>query len=730
MGERYLERTARWRTQRPRHTDKMPDNWLLAGAALAMLPGARVIDCRREPIETAWSCYKQWFGNGRQLATYDLTDITAQMRDHERLMRFWQQRFPGCIREQSYEKLVADPDDEVRALLDFCGLAFDPACLRFNESNRHVRSASSAQVRQPLRSDTARADRYGALLAPLRRLLEEDASPTPALVDAVQAASAENASIPPADRGALLAKRLAGLPPSHQIGLAHAIEALAHQRIGSAHAAIEAAFAAHPEHAEALHLMAALEGERGHPAEAIALAQRALGQRAGDATLLDTLGRLQVEAGQLGPARQSFELALESDPRAAGARYKLAGLLMHAGDRAGARALLQQAISDAPTFIAARTGLAELLEQDGDPVAAAQAYRGALQADSASCAAWSGLVRVCAGALSASEAQALADAADRVDRAPVERARMGIALATVLESRGRCREAFATLVAANALMRRTLEWNESRFSGHCARIAHAFTTPIAQATEAHLGADIVFLVGAPESGAAEMEAVLAAHPRVAAGGESPDLAAVVADESRRRGRAFPDWVAEADATDWQRLGEDYLQRARARHPAHDRVIDRTRALGTLLGAAAAMLPGARFIECARDPLDACWVLFREDHEERPYGYDLIELAAYWRAHAQLMALWRTRLGADLHRHDPDQHARDDDDASRALLAAAGIDFDPACADAYAHRRALLATLDAREAGLRHAFRASDYGDLLAPLQRAIDAASTQAHVPA
>ena len=171
LGNRYLQMSARWRMRRPMSTDKLPENWLLVGAALAMLPGARVIDCRRDPVETCWSCYKQLFAPGRVAFTYDLATLAEYWRGYDRLCRFWAARYPTRLRVQSYESFLAEPENEIRALLDFCGLDFDAACLRFHEARRSIRTASAAQVRQPLRRDTARTDHYGGLLAPLRDML-------------------------------------------------------------------------------------------------------------------------------------------------------------------------------------------------------------------------------------------------------------------------------------------------------------------------------------------------------------------------------------------------------------------------------------------------------------------------------------------------------------------------------------------------------------------------------
>ncbi len=171
LGQDYLRMSARWRLERPVSTDKLPENWLLAGAALAMLPAAKVIDCRREAIETCWSCYRQMFAPGRAGFAYDLAALAEYWHGYDGLCRFWAQRYETQLRVQRYESLLADPDAEIRALLTFCELDFEPSCLRFYEARRAVRGPSAAQVRQPLQRDTARTPRYGELLLPLRQAL-------------------------------------------------------------------------------------------------------------------------------------------------------------------------------------------------------------------------------------------------------------------------------------------------------------------------------------------------------------------------------------------------------------------------------------------------------------------------------------------------------------------------------------------------------------------------------
>lgn len=172
LGHDYLQRIAHRRGARPTFTDKGLLNWRYIGALQAMLPGARIVDCRRDALETCLGAWRQMFASDLAF-TYDLAELAAFWRDYDHAMHAWQRRFPDRIHVVEHERLAADPGSEIRRLLAFCGLPFDPACLRFHDSERIIATASAAQVREPLRRDTARAHRYGALLDPLRALLAQ-----------------------------------------------------------------------------------------------------------------------------------------------------------------------------------------------------------------------------------------------------------------------------------------------------------------------------------------------------------------------------------------------------------------------------------------------------------------------------------------------------------------------------------------------------------------------------
>ncbi|MEO7432557.1 MAG: sulfotransferase, partial [Dokdonella sp.] len=156
---------------RPRFTDKLPDNWTRIDAIRRMLPGAAVIDCRRDPLETCWSCYKQLFAPGRADYTYDFAELATYFNDYVRFTDHSAKRYPEHVRTQQYELLVADARTQITALLAFCGLPFDAACIDFHRAGRAIRTPSAAQVRRPLSAATARSTQYGELLDELRAFL-------------------------------------------------------------------------------------------------------------------------------------------------------------------------------------------------------------------------------------------------------------------------------------------------------------------------------------------------------------------------------------------------------------------------------------------------------------------------------------------------------------------------------------------------------------------------------
>jgi tetratricopeptide (TPR) repeat protein len=153
LGEAYLARTRVHRKLgRPFFVDKMPNNFLHVGFIHLILPNARIIDARRHPMACCLSNFKQHFARG-QTFSYDLTDLGRYWRDYAALMAHFDSVLPGRVHRVFYEDMVAEPEAQIRRLLDHCGLPFEAQCLRFYETERAVRTASSEQVRQPIFTD-------------------------------------------------------------------------------------------------------------------------------------------------------------------------------------------------------------------------------------------------------------------------------------------------------------------------------------------------------------------------------------------------------------------------------------------------------------------------------------------------------------------------------------------------------------------------------------------------
>jgi tetratricopeptide (TPR) repeat protein len=182
LGEQYIERTRIIRkTERPFFIDKMPNNFLNVGMIHQLLPNAKIIDARRHPMGCCFSNFKQYYARG-QTFSYDLSDMGRFYSDYVDLMAHFDAILPGRIHRVFYEDTVADTETVVRNLLGYCELDFEPACLRFFESDRPVRTASSEQVRQPIyREGTEQWQHFEQWLDPLKEALGDVLDSYPAV---------------------------------------------------------------------------------------------------------------------------------------------------------------------------------------------------------------------------------------------------------------------------------------------------------------------------------------------------------------------------------------------------------------------------------------------------------------------------------------------------------------------------------------------------------------------
>ncbi len=178
LGQAYLARLPPLPAGRTRITDKMPGNFLHIGLIRLILPNARIIHTVRDPLDTCLSCFTRLFVDHQEFS-FDLAELGRYYRGYQALMAHWRRVLPeDAILDVRYEAVVEDLEGQARRLLAHCGLSWDDRCLAFHQTHRPVRTASAAQVRQPLfRSSLERARRYQGRLEPLVRELEGEFVP-------------------------------------------------------------------------------------------------------------------------------------------------------------------------------------------------------------------------------------------------------------------------------------------------------------------------------------------------------------------------------------------------------------------------------------------------------------------------------------------------------------------------------------------------------------------------
>ena len=168
LGKEYIARIRSRSVDSKYITDKLPPNFLRIGLIKAILPNAKIIHCTRDPMDNCLSLFKNYFSSVVDYS-YDLTELGQYYNLYFDLMEHWRNTLPGFIYDLSYQSLVADQENQIRQLLEYCHLPWDKACLEFHKTRRKVRTASNAQVRRPIYQDSVKLwKRYEKQLEPLR----------------------------------------------------------------------------------------------------------------------------------------------------------------------------------------------------------------------------------------------------------------------------------------------------------------------------------------------------------------------------------------------------------------------------------------------------------------------------------------------------------------------------------------------------------------------------------
>lgn len=170
-GQEFLDSTRKYRGRAPHFIDKNPNNFMYIGLIKLILPNAKIINARRHPLDSCFGSFKQLFASGQPFS-YDLVDLGEYYLQYQRLVDHFHEVLPGFVLDVQYENVVGDFENQVRRILDFCGLPFEEACLRFHETDRAVKTASSEQVRQPIYASSVNLwKRYESHLGELAEIL-------------------------------------------------------------------------------------------------------------------------------------------------------------------------------------------------------------------------------------------------------------------------------------------------------------------------------------------------------------------------------------------------------------------------------------------------------------------------------------------------------------------------------------------------------------------------------
>lgn len=519
--------------------------------------------------------------------------------------------------------------------------------------------------------------------------------------------------------------RAPGLPPPLAALLEDAAAALdAHDPV-AAERALTAVLQQVPDCVEARRLLGVAQHVHGDYAEAVVLLRQALAAKPGDALILMNLATSLHAGGDTAVAVSWLKRACAAAPDFAPAWFNLGQMYLLQARPAGAVTALHRALDIEPDHVAAKVSLAQAQTAMGAIELAIATYREVVRAHPAQPHAWLGLAELESGCLTGEDVATLQHAMQMPETSSAARIALGFALVRALEDQNQFDDALRVLHKANGARYRQLNWNPMFSSAQVDALIDVFSTSRTHAREARQGGNVIFVVGLPCSSTRLVGKILAEHPAVGRLHEASDLEQVLDEESRRRGQAFPHWVATTTDADWSRLGQAYLARAGATRGTASRILDATVRNWRLVGAALAMLPGARVINARRAPVDTCLACYRQLFGAgEAYTFNLDHMVSLWRDHDRLSRYWVQRFPGRFTDYVY-EHWQDDADAyTRRLLDFCGLSQDATCLAASAAQHAEYTRVAAPPDGrhLRGTLRSARYGARLDRLRAMLAAA--------
>lgn len=515
--------------------------------------------------------------------------------------------------------------------------------------------------------------------------------------------------------------RLQGLNQGAAQQLVAAAQAIENGGPDIAESRLAPVLAVYPDHPEVLRVQAGILNLRGDYRGAATMMQRAIRGRPDDALYYNTLGSILGSASEFDASIAAFRHACKLQPSLAIAWYNLGVMLTRSVRHAEAIEALQHSIELNPRYIPARALLADMLRVENRAMEASLEYRRMIAEQPWAGMAWWGLADLKTIQFDGCDIEQMKRAMQDPRADDNDLIAMGFAIAKAFADQGYYAESLDALAQANGIARRRMQWNAKNFSAGISSILDAFTPLLSGARDKSLGREVIFIPSLPRSGSTLVEQILASHSEVEGSGELPDLPLTLAEETRRRGRPIYKWAAEMQHSDWQRLGERYLERTARWRRRRPMSTDKLPSNWYYIGAIRAMLPGARIIACRRDPLETCFSCYRQRLDGNEYTRTFEDLAAYWRDYDRTIRHWHALHPRHVYEHVYEELLDHPETSTRTLLEFCGLSFQGTCMHFHEVNRAVHtpSAMQVRQPLRRDTARTVSYGARLDPLRRAL-----------
>ncbi|HEX7370071.1 MAG TPA: sulfotransferase [Rhodanobacteraceae bacterium] len=514
--------------------------------------------------------------------------------------------------------------------------------------------------------------------------------------------------------------------------LARAQAAVAAGDLQAARLTMDSVAALAPNHPEALRWTGIVAQHLQDHGTAAANYRHALEALPDDAELHTGLGVELAQLGRVSEGLVHLKRGCELAPDSATAWYNLAQVLQVHGEVEPAIEALQRTLMLDPDHTLAQLALAHVRASRGEIDTAAAALRALLQREPGLVDAWLALANLKTLNFNGDDVRQLEAGLAQPDLPAEDRARLDFVLAHALEDQGDYAKAWLVLQRANAAQRRFTPWDAAGEHRRVDAVLSAFAAPIAVAGDPQLGHAVIFVASLPRSGSTLVEQILASHPQVEGANEIKDVKVVVDAETARRHSAFPLWVPDASAADWQRLGEQYLARTSRWRAHRPRMTDKNLLNWLTAGTLLSMLPGSRVIIVRRDPVETCLGCYRQWFSGTAgYSYDLDEMADVYIDFWRVTRVWLDKFPDAVFELKYETLVADPEPTVRGLLAFCGLPFDPACLEFYKTERTVLSAPSAAQVRqpLHNTARASRYGHALDGLRLRLHDAGLPVEAP-